>query len=206
MVSTEVPPVPATPAAPVAQRWHAPLRVGAVGLAVLEFAIATLGVAGQGWTVPALVIIQFAVVLCAGIWLTAIDLRARMLPNAIVYPLAVVIGAGSLSIAIADHDITRLWWSLAGAASMWVLYFALALAGGVGGGDLKLAAILGAWLGTWGWEPVLAGAILAYVIAIPHTLVILVRTRSTRQWIAFGPYLLAGAIVAAVLHGLGVSV
>lgn len=203
MVSTELPPITTTPPmAPVAQRWHAPLRVGAVGIAVLEFAIATLGAAGQQWTVPALVIIQFAVVIAAGTWLTLIDLRVKLLPNAIVHPLGVVIGAGSLAIAIADHDITRLWWSLVGAAGMWVVYLALALAGGVGGGDLKLAAILGAWLGTVGWEPVLAGAVLAYVIAIPHTVVILARTRSMKQSIAFGPYLLAGAITAAVLHGI----
>jgi leader peptidase (prepilin peptidase)/N-methyltransferase len=72
--------------------------------------------------------------------------------------------------------------------------------GALGGGDIKLAVILGAWSSTSGWEPVLAGSILACVIAIPHTLVILVRTTSTKQTIAFGPYLLAGAVAAAALR------
>jgi leader peptidase (prepilin peptidase)/N-methyltransferase len=206
VVSTELPPVTEAMApTPVAQRWYALLRVGAGAIVVLEFAFATLGAAGQQWTVPALVIIQFAVVVTAGVWLTVIDLRAKLLPNAIVYPLAGVIGAGSIAIAVAAHDSSRFWWSLAGAAGMWLIYLALALVGGAGGGDLKLAAVLGAWLGTWGWEPVLAGTVLAYVIAMPHTLVILVRTRSMKQTIAFGPYLLAGAIAAATIHLITVT-
>lgn len=42
--------------------------------------------------------------------------------------------------------------SLVGAAALFLVYFALAwFIGGVGGGDIKLAAGIGAWFGLSGW-------------------------------------------------------
>ncbi|SCE73679.1 A24 family peptidase [Micromonospora chokoriensis] len=63
-------------------------------------------------------------------------------------------------------------------------------------GDVRLAAFLGAALGTLDWDAVLLGAVLPYLFAAPAALTRLVRGQHS---IAFGPYLVGGALAAFLL-------
>src|SRR5262249_61580568 len=93
------------------------------------------------------------------------------------------------------------------AAGAWVLaagfggvYLILALVGLVGMGDAYLAALLGLLLGTGPTASILAGALAPYLLSAPVTAVRLARRRIERgSQIAWGAYLIAGAVLAKVL-------
>ena len=74
---------------------------------------------------------------------TFTDLRNRRIPNWLVLPFLVVgIGASTL-----QHGWDGLGQSFAGLALGLLLYGLLFWMGGMGAGDVKLAAAIGAWIG-----------------------------------------------------------
>jgi leader peptidase (prepilin peptidase)/N-methyltransferase len=80
------------------------------------------------------------------------------------------------------------------------LVVALLPGGGLGFGDVKLAAVLGFALGWIGWPAVLAGLILPHVINGPVALFLLVSGRARRGTaLPLGPALLAGALLAVAI-------
>ncbi|WSZ77748.1 hypothetical protein OH804_04425 [Micromonospora sp. NBC_00860] len=86
------------------------------------------------------------------------------------------------------------------AAALGGLYLALVLVAGsgIGLGDVRLFALLGAALGATGWPAVLLGGLLPFVLAVPEALARLALRRA--HSVAFGPYLVAGALIAAVAN------
>jgi leader peptidase (prepilin peptidase)/N-methyltransferase len=127
-------------------------------------------------------------------WLVATDIRERRLPNRIVVP-----GIGAGLIACAGEWITDgrppLLPLVAGAGYAAFLLL-LHVIGGMGMGDVKLAAALG----LASWTP--AVAILSPVVAfLVGGLVagILLMTGRRHAKIAFGPHLLGGYWVAVAL-------
>jgi leader peptidase (prepilin peptidase)/N-methyltransferase len=67
--------------------------------------------------------------------------------------------------------------------------------GGMGGGDIKLAAMLGAFLG---WAGLLSGLFLGILGgALAGLLLVLVGVKRRRDVMAFGPFLAAGGLAAA---------
>jgi len=131
-----------------------------------------------------------------GLLLAAIDADVHRLPDALVlpsYPVALVL------LAVASWG-TGDWWALARAAmagaALWLAYLVLALIspGGLGFGDVKLAGVLGLFLGWLGWGPVVLATLAAFLLGGLAGVVLLVARRVTRHsHIAFGPAMLAGA-------------
>lgn len=80
-----------------------------------------------------------------------------------------------------------------GAALLFLLALALASRGGMGGGDIKLAAVIGLYLG-WpdGAVAVLLGCLLAGLAGLT---LILIKTKSRKDVIPFGPFLAAGTLI-----------
>src|SRR3546814_1792045 len=118
------------------------------------------------------------------------------------YPIAAVLLTFS---AIASGTADRLIPTVGGAALLFGFYLALRLVrpAAMGGGDVKLACVIGAYLGFLGWECVLLGALVGFLLAGLYG-VILLLTRRARAGTAipFGPWMLAGAwfaILTAVL-------
>jgi leader peptidase (prepilin peptidase)/N-methyltransferase len=69
--------------------------------------------------------------------------------------------------------------------------------GGLGLGDVKLAAVLGLILGFAGWPAVIAGVVMPHLINGPIALFLLVTRKADRKRpLPFGPALLAGALLA----------
>lgn len=149
---------------------------------------------GPSWQLPAYFFLAAVAVV-----LTVIDLRHHLLPNAVVVP---ALGAGLLLLALAsavDSAWDALIRAVLGALVLFVLYLALALISpaGLGMGDVKLAAVLGLFLGYQGWGALLLGALLAAVFGALAGLVVLVTRRGgLRSDVPFGPSMLAGALVA----------
>jgi leader peptidase (prepilin peptidase)/N-methyltransferase len=70
----------------------------------------------------------------------------------------------------------------------------------MGGGDVKVAGVVGAYLGFFGWDAVLVGALAGFVLGGLYSVILLLSRRAhARTAIAFGPFLLAGAWFALVL-------
>ena len=132
--------------------------------------------------------------------LTFIDIDTQYLPDQITLPflwLGILINL--------DHTFTDLTSSVIGAVvgymSLWTIYQVFKLVTkkeGMGFGDFKLLAVLGAWLG---WQLLPAIILLSSVIgAIAGILMIVTKYTEKGKPIPFGPYL-AGAGWVAMLWG-----
>lgn len=83
-------------------------------------------------------------------------------------------------------------------------YFAIAFVypGGMGFGDVKLAGLLGLYLGWLGWEQVLVGAFAGFVIGgLVGVGLIVARRANGKTAVAFGPAMLAGAMLSVFVAG-----
>jgi len=136
-----------------------------------------------------------------GAALAHVDLDVHRLPDLIVlpsYPISFVLllvptlvtGQGGLLVRAV----------LAGLA-LFTLYLVLALVspggGGLGFGDVKLAGVLGLFLGWVGWSPVVVSVMAAFLIGGLLALTLLLLRRASRSsHIAFGPAMILGAWVA----------
>jgi leader peptidase (prepilin peptidase)/N-methyltransferase len=154
-------------------------------------AVAALLAAAVGPS-PLLPVYLLAAVL--GLLLAVIDLRCLRLPDRLVAALAVVAG-GPLALARPERLATAL--VAAGVVLTAYLLIALLPRGGLGLGDVKLAAVLALILGFAGWPAVIAGVLAPHLINGPIALVLLATGRADRgRPLAFGPALLAGALLA----------
>ena len=139
-----------------------------------------------------------------GVALAAIDISVQRLPDALTlpaYPVQIVL----LALAtLAGHHAGALVRALAGGVVLAAAYLVLGLLrpGQLGGGDIKLAGLAGLALGWLGWPALLAGAALGFVLSAVVSLGLLAARRITlRSQICFGPFLLGGALLAALAIG-----
>ncbi|HAP74591.1 MAG TPA: prepilin peptidase [Acidimicrobiaceae bacterium] len=149
---------------------------------------------GWSWRTPA-----FCVLMAGLVALTWIDLRTKRLPREITYTTA-AIGAPLLCIAaLVEGEPKRIWMMLLGAAIalaiMALIYWASR--GGMGDGDVRLAPLLGGYLGFLnpGFAPV--GLFFGFVLgAVVGLALIAVKRAGRRTALPFGPFLAAGAVLA----------
>ncbi len=167
--------------------------------AVLEFATAALlGLLAARTTSP-LQLLAFDWLAVVGVALASIDLAVHRLPNALTLPayggLVLLFGLAAAVDGQPDGLVRALLAGLLLAAVYLVL--ALVRPGAMGLGDCKLAAVLGTGMGWLGWHAVLAGTFLTFLLGGMVALLGLALGRWTRtHHIAFGPFMLAGTLVA----------
>jgi leader peptidase (prepilin peptidase)/N-methyltransferase len=162
------------------------------GTAVLFVAVA----ARFGFTLELPAYLYLAAIAVA---LAMIDFDVRRLPDAIVLPSYVVGGLLLVPASVAQADWRSGARGLIAMAALWTFYFVLAFArpGGMGFGDVKLAGLLGLYLGWLGWSSVLVGTFAGFLLGGLVGAVLLATRRGTRKTaIPFGPYMLAGALLA----------
>lgn len=144
------------------------------------------------------VVIVHLALLGVGVWLIVIDVREHRLPNRIVLPvfaallLLLVIEALSTGTGAA---LLRAALSMLVLGGFYVVLRAVS-GGGVGGGDVKLAAVIGLLLGWHGWQALAVGAASAFVLGALYALVLMALRRAQRSTrIAFGPWMIVGAVL-----------
>jgi leader peptidase (prepilin peptidase)/N-methyltransferase len=144
----------------------------------------------------AAVLLGFLYLAAISIALAMIDLDTHRLPNRIVLP-AYVVGAvllGAAGLLLGDGE--ALIRAGIGLGALWLLYVALAMIypGGMGFGDVKLAGVLGLFLGFLGWPELVVGTFSAFVLGGLFSIALLLTRRATRKsGIPFGPWMLVGA-------------
>ncbi|GAB2624239.1 prepilin peptidase [Pseudactinotalea suaedae] len=181
-------------------RWTSP---------VLVATLAALGGAGAALLAGSWVeLVTFALLALGCAVLVAVDLDSHRLPDVLVLPTAVAL-VGGLAVAAATTDT----WpdfgrALLGGLALGVGFLTMALISprALGLGDVKLAALLGIFLGWFGWSAVLAGVVATFLLGGVAALLLLVLTRASRSTaLAFGPWLVLGAAVGAVLVSTGAT-
>jgi leader peptidase (prepilin peptidase)/N-methyltransferase len=154
---------------------------------------------GWSWQLPAYLF--FAGV---GVRLSVIDLRHRLLPNAIVLPgfgLGAVLLTGASAAGNAWGPLVR---AGEGSLALFGVYLALALVSpaGMGMGDVKLAAVVGLFLAYQGWQTLAVGTFAGFLIGALASAAVLARRRGgLKSTIPFGPPMIAGALAAILLAG-----
>lgn len=148
---------------------------------------------GPTWELPAY--LYFGAIAVA---LTVIDLDVHRLPNVIVLPSYAVAGLLFLLPAILNPDWDAYMQAWLGAAALFAFYFVLALIypAGMGFGDVKLAGVLGLYLGWLGWGSLLIGGFLGFVLGgFVGGALMMARKAKMKTAIPFGPFMFAGAMI-----------
>jgi leader peptidase (prepilin peptidase)/N-methyltransferase len=133
--------------------------------------------------------------------LAAIDWDTTVLPDALTLPL---LWAGLIAAALGWTIAlpTALWGAAAGYLSLWSVYWLFKLTTGkegMGYGDFKLLAALGAWLG---WQAIVPILLMASVIgAVVGIVMKMSATLREGRYVPFGPFL-AGAGLVVMLAGM----
>jgi len=166
---------------------------------VVETVTALLFVAVTARLGPTPALPAYLYLAAVAVALAAIDIDVRRLPNAIVLPSYLVAALLLFPASAATGD----WWAAGrGLIAMGALlagYLAIAVAcpGGMGFGDVKLAGLLGLYLGWLGWSALWVGAFAGFLLgAVAGALLLGLRRADRRTAIPFGPYMLAGALLA----------
>jgi len=143
-----------------------------------------------------LVLVAFLFLAAVSVALALIDIDVHKLPNAIVLP-AYAVGAVLLSSAsIVSGEYSVLLRAGIAMAALFLAYFLMAFLypAGMGLGDVKLAGVLGLYLGWVGWGAVIVGALGAFILGGVYAFVLILGKRANRKsGIPFGPWMLVGA-------------
>ncbi len=122
--------------------------------------------------------------------ISIIDIKFMIIPNVITWPMT---GVGIILSIIGDP--VRWWFPLAFSAGAFVfmLIIHLVYPKGMGMGDVKLALMIGAFLGSSVIPALFFGFLIGAVFGL---LLILTKKRKVKQTIPFGPFIASGAVIA----------
>ncbi len=172
---------------------------------VVELLTGAVFLAGYASFGPTLRFVGAAVLLAALVAVTVIDLQRQIIPDAITLPgivAALLIGVGT------GAWLDDLIGALVGGGVFFVII--VVQPAGMGGGDMKLSAMLGAFLG---WKVVLFSLFVAVTLGGVLAIVLLATgLRGRKDPVPFGPFLAFGGatglfwgerVVAWYLRGFG---
>jgi leader peptidase (prepilin peptidase)/N-methyltransferase len=150
----------------------------------------------DSWALPAYLVLAAALLA-----LSVIDLEHYLLPNRIVFPVA---GAGVVLLGVAaalsgqgDDFLRALLGGFAAFGALGLLH--LVSPRGMGMGDVKLAFVLGLYLGWLGWGEVFLGLFLGFFLgAVIGIVLIAAKLRTRKDHVPFGPFLAAGTLIAVI--------
>ena len=192
-------------AAPIS--WRYPLvELGTALLfvaAAVRFAAPLLNATtAQDAIAEGLVLLAMLYFAAISVALSLIDIDTHRLPNSIVLPAYLVAGALFTASSILAGDYSALLRAAIGMAALFAAYFAMAMVypGGMGFGDVKLAGVIGIYLGWVGWGALAVGALSAFLLAGVFAAALMLTGRANRKsGIPFGPWMLVGAWVGILV-------
>jgi leader peptidase (prepilin peptidase)/N-methyltransferase len=147
---------------------------------------------GYGWTAALFLVLTWTLIA-----LTFIDADTTLLPDDLTLPLlwlGLLANLGGLIPGVTLRDAVI--GAVVGYLALWAIYWAFKLATGkegMGYGDFKLLAALGAWMG---WKALLPIVLLSSLVGALVGIVLIVLARRGREIpIPFGPYLATAGFV-----------
>lgn len=169
------------------------IRYPSIELVTGVLSVATIYYVGINWNGLAALVFTWSLIA-----LTMIDFDTYLLPDDITLPL-LWLGLIVNSFHLFTNLPSALWGAIAGYVSLWSVYKLFKLLTGkegMGYGDFKLLAALGAWMG-WQMLPqiILLSSLVGAVIGIG---LIVIRGRDRNIPIPFGPYLAIAGWIAFV--------
>lgn len=163
--------------------------------ALTAFALGALSGAAAGWSAILPAFLALALTMTP---LVVIDFEHHRLPDRLVRTAA-ALGLVLLSFAaLVDRDPHALVRAGGGATAVFAVLFLLAFASprSFGFGDVKLGAVLGGYLGWFGWRYVYFGIFAGFLLGMLIALALLASRRaSLKSALAFGPMLVLGALL-----------
>ncbi|MWV16432.1 prepilin peptidase [Pseudomonas sp. L-22-4S-12] len=146
---------------------------------------------GFGWPAAAVLLLTWGLLA-----MSLIDCDHQLLPDALVLPLlwlGLILNHYGLFTSLED----ALWGAVAGYLSLWSVYWLFKLLTGkegMGYGDFKLLAMLGAW---GGWQILPLTILLSSLVgAVLGVIMLRLRNQETSTPIPFGPYLAIAGWIA----------
>ncbi|MDB5983866.1 MAG: outO [Pseudomonas sp.] len=151
---------------------------------------------GFGWQAVAMLLLAWGLLA-----MSLIDADHQLLPDALVLPLLWLgLIVNSFGLFTNLHD--ALWGAVAGYMSLWSVFWLFKLVTGkegMGYGDFKLLAMLGAW---GGWQILPLTILLSSLVgAILGVIMLKLRNAETSTPIPFGPYLAIAGWIALLWGG-----
>ncbi len=173
------------------------VRVGVAGVLLAGAVTAAARAAGRtaslpGWLLLALVLVPLAIA----------DVEHHRLPDRLLLPGGAAAVASLLVAAAVEGAAARGGRAVLAGAVVLTAFLALTVLapGALGMGDVKLLGLLAVFLGWQGWGAVLDGILAGFVIGAGAAAVLLATRRAhLRSRIAFGPSLMAGALLVAAV-------
>ena len=175
----------------------------AAGLALLAAALLAAGALRFGWSALLPAYCYLALVSVPLAW---IDVLSHRLPDRLTlpsYPIALAL-LGEAALAVPNGGRHYLH-ALAGLAACALFYGVLWLISpaSIGLGDVKLAGVLGLYLGWFGARATLAGLLGGFVLAAVVGVVLIATRRADRKThIPFGPFMLAATLAVLLTPAL----
>jgi leader peptidase (prepilin peptidase)/N-methyltransferase len=173
---------------------RAPISIRYPIIELITMALFLLHLWMFGWSVLMAVRLAFA---CALVVLFAIDLEHHLLPNVITLPGIV---AGLIVSTIVPPGLRdAIIGTLIGGGVLWLIgeaYYRYSGQEGMGGGDVKMLAMVGAFLG---WKLVLVTLVLSSVAgSLIGVIVIATRRGGMKYALPYGTFLALGALAASL--------
>lgn len=151
---------------------------------------------GFGWPACLLIVLTWGLLA-----MSLIDTEHQLLPDVLVLPLLWLgLIVNSFGLFVTLHD--ALWGAVAGYLALWSVFWLFKLLtgkDGIGHGDFKLLALLGAW---GGWQILPLTILLSSLVgAIIGVILLRLREQKTSTPIPFGPYLAIAGWIALLWGG-----
>ncbi|MFG1925878.1 prepilin peptidase [Cryptosporangium sp. NPDC048952] len=173
-------------------RTRISVRYPLVELATAALFVAITARFGVTWALPA-----YLYLAAIAVPLALIDLDLKRLPDRIVLPSYVIGAVLLLAAAVGTGDPRSAVRAVIAMSVLWCAYYVLAFTGGMGFGDVKLAGLLGLYLGWLGWSSVWVGTFTGFLLGGTVGVALLLTRRATgKTAIPFGPSMLAGGLLA----------
>ncbi|WP_338522620.1 A24 family peptidase [Pseudomonas batumici] len=151
---------------------------------------------GFGWPAGLMLVLSWGLLA-----MSLIDADHQLLPDALVLPL-LWLGLIANHFGLFTSLDNALWGAVAGYLSLWSVYWLFKLLTGkegMGHGDFKLLAMLGAW---GGWQILPLTILLSSLVGAVLGLILLrLRNAQTSTPIPFGPYLAIAGWIALLWGG-----
>lgn len=173
--------------------WLAPVTAVAAGATVY-------GLADHPWIVA----VTGTVAAVVGVALAALDAQVHRIPRVVTWPAYPVLALLLTACSWAGDDWAALRRAAWVAAASWAAYYLLHLIArrrGLGRGDVTLAGLIGGLLGWFSWPAALVTVYVTFILAGCWAAFLLLTRRATRSTaIAFGPFMVAAALILLALQ------